>query len=149
MKASSDQFNLQHSAGGYCRAAPWRTKCQDDSHVTRGHGGMGPRRGVSHFWPACGPGCARASFRRSWHPCHRRLPQPPPGHPRRTQEYVLVRIFLAARHGHDRQQTVSHCNYPVTLECLRLWPHERTPRFPRNTDDSQSVDSADIIGTIA
>ena len=68
---------------------------------------------------------------------------------RQTNKFVLVRVVFAAKRGHDRQQTVSHCNYPVTLECLRLCAHERTARFARSTDDLQSVDSADIIGTIA
>ena len=39
-------------------------------------------------------------------------------------------------------------NCPVTLEHLRLWTHERTPGIPRNLDDLETIEIADVLGTI-
>ena len=36
------------------------------------------------------------------------------------------------------------CNCPVTLESLRLWAHERTPGIPRNVEDLETVEFADV-----
>ena len=41
------------------------------------------------------------------------------------------------------------CNCLVTLENLRLWAHERTPDIPRNVDDLETVECADVLGAIA
>ena len=38
---------------------------------------------------------------------------------------------------------------PTTLENLRLWAHERTPGIPRNVDDLDTVEFADVPGSIA
>ena len=40
-------------------------------------------------------------------------------------------------------------NCPVTLENLRLWAHARTPGIPRNVDDLETVEFADVLGAIA
>ena len=37
----------------------------------------------------------------------------------------------------------------TTLENLRLWAHERTPGIPRNVDDLETVEFADVLGAIA
>ena len=37
----------------------------------------------------------------------------------------------------------------TTLEGLSLWAHERTPGVPRNVEDSETVDLADVLGAIA
>ena len=37
----------------------------------------------------------------------------------------------------------------MTLESLRLWAHERTPGIPRNVDDLETVEFADVLGAIA
>ena len=39
-------------------------------------------------------------------------------------------------------------NCPVTLEHLRLWTHERTPGIPRILDDLETIEIADVLGTI-
>ena len=41
------------------------------------------------------------------------------------------------------------CNCPVTLESLRLLAHERTLRIPRNVEDLETVEFADVVGAIA
>ena len=41
------------------------------------------------------------------------------------------------------------CNCPTTVENLRLWAHERTPGIPRNVDDLETVEFADVLGSIA
>ena len=38
------------------------------------------------------------------------------------------------------------CNFPVTLEILCLWAHERTPDIPRNVKDLETVELADGLG---
>ena len=40
-------------------------------------------------------------------------------------------------------------NCPVTLESYRLWAHERTPGIPRNVEDLETVEFADVLGAIA
>ena len=40
------------------------------------------------------------------------------------------------------------CSCPITTDRLRLWAHERTNGVPRDVDDLQSVELADIIGAI-
>ena len=40
-------------------------------------------------------------------------------------------------------------NCPLTLENLRLWARERTPGVPRNVDDLETIEFADLLGTIA
>ena len=35
------------------------------------------------------------------------------------------------------------------MENLRLWAHERTPGIPRNVDDLETVEFADVLGSIA
>ena len=40
-------------------------------------------------------------------------------------------------------------NCITTLEALRLWAHERTPGVPRNVEDLETVDFADVLGAIA
>ena len=37
----------------------------------------------------------------------------------------------------------------MILENLRLWAHERTPNIPRNVDDLETVEFADVLGAIA
>ena len=37
----------------------------------------------------------------------------------------------------------------MTLKNLRLWPHERTPGIPRNVDDLETVEFADVLDAIA
>ena len=39
--------------------------------------------------------------------------------------------------------------YFTTLTGLRLWAHERTPGVPRNVEDLETVDFADVLGAIA
>ena len=39
-------------------------------------------------------------------------------------------------------------NCPTTLENLRLWANERTPGIPRNVDDQETVEFADVLGAI-
>ena len=41
------------------------------------------------------------------------------------------------------------CNCPTTVENLRLWAHERTLGIPRNVDDLETVEFADVLGAIA
>ena len=41
------------------------------------------------------------------------------------------------------------CNCPTTLENSRLWAHERTPGIPRNVDDQETGEFADVLGSIA
>ena len=41
------------------------------------------------------------------------------------------------------------CSCTVTLENLRLWAHERTSGIPRNVDDLETVEFADVLGAIA
>ena len=41
------------------------------------------------------------------------------------------------------------CNNTAKLECLRLWAHERTPGIPRNVEDLETVEFADVLGAIA
>ena len=41
------------------------------------------------------------------------------------------------------------CNCSVTLENLRVWAHECTPGIPRNVDDPENVEFADVLGAIA
>ena len=41
------------------------------------------------------------------------------------------------------------CNCPATLESLRLWAHEHTPGIPRNVEDLEAVEFADVVGPIA
>ena len=41
------------------------------------------------------------------------------------------------------------CNRSVTLESLRLWAHERTLGTPRNVEDLETVELADVLGAIA
>ena len=41
------------------------------------------------------------------------------------------------------------CNCPATLESWRLWAHERTPSIPRNVEDLETVEFADVLGAIA
>ena len=41
------------------------------------------------------------------------------------------------------------CKCPATLESLRLWAHERTLRIPRNVEDLETVEFADVFGAIA
>ena len=41
------------------------------------------------------------------------------------------------------------CNCPVTLDNLRLWAHERTPCIPRNVDDLETIEFADVLGSVA
>ena len=41
------------------------------------------------------------------------------------------------------------CNCPTTLENLRLWAHERTSGIPRNVDDLESIEFANVRGAIA
>ena len=40
-------------------------------------------------------------------------------------------------------------NCPTTLENLRLWAHKLTPGIPRNVDDLETVEFADVLGAIA
>ena len=40
-------------------------------------------------------------------------------------------------------------NCPTALESLRLWAHERNPRIPRNVEDLETVEFADVLGAIA
>ena len=44
---------------------------------------------------------------------------------------------------------VFFCNCPTTLENLRLWAHEHTLNVPRNVDDLETIEFADLLGTIA
>ena len=44
---------------------------------------------------------------------------------------------------------VFFCSCPVTLESLRLWAHERTLGIPRNVEDLETVEFADVLGAIA
>ena len=37
----------------------------------------------------------------------------------------------------------------MTPEHLRLWTHERTPGIPRNLDDLEAIEFADVLGTVA
>ena len=37
----------------------------------------------------------------------------------------------------------------MTLESLRLWAHERTLGIPRNVEDLESVEFAEVLGAIA
>ena len=41
------------------------------------------------------------------------------------------------------------CNCLVTLENFRLWEHERNPGIPRNMDDLETFEFADVLGAIA
>ena len=41
------------------------------------------------------------------------------------------------------------CNCLVTPEHLRLRSHERTPGIPRNVKDLETIEFADVVGTIA
>ena len=41
------------------------------------------------------------------------------------------------------------CNCPTTLGNLRLWAHERTLGIPRNVDDLETIEFADVLGAIA
>ena len=41
------------------------------------------------------------------------------------------------------------CTCPTTFEHLRLWAHERTPGIPRNVDGLDTIEFADLLGTIA
>ena len=41
------------------------------------------------------------------------------------------------------------CNCPTTLEHLRLWAHLSTPGVPRNVNDLETIEFADLLGTIA
>ena len=41
------------------------------------------------------------------------------------------------------------CNCTATLECVRLWAHEVTPGIPRNAEDLETVEFADVLGAIA
>ena len=40
------------------------------------------------------------------------------------------------------------CNCPTTLEHSRLWAHERTLGIPRNVDDLERIEFADVLGAI-
>ena len=40
------------------------------------------------------------------------------------------------------------CNCPTTVEHLRLWAHERTLGIPRNVDDLERIEFADVLGAI-
>ena len=40
------------------------------------------------------------------------------------------------------------CNCPTTLENLLLWAHERTSGIPRNVDDLETIEVADLLGAI-
>ena len=41
------------------------------------------------------------------------------------------------------------CNFPVTLESLRLWAHQRILGTPRNVGDLKTVEFADVLCAIA
>ena len=41
------------------------------------------------------------------------------------------------------------CNCATTFEGLRFWAHERTPGVPRNLEDLETVEFADVLGAIA
>ena len=41
------------------------------------------------------------------------------------------------------------CNCLVTLEHMRLWAHESTPGIPRNVNDLEIFEFADLLGAIA
>ena len=41
------------------------------------------------------------------------------------------------------------CHCPTTLESLRLGAHERTPGIPRNVEGLETVEFADVLGSIA
>ena len=43
---------------------------------------------------------------------------------------------------------VFFCYCPMTLESLRLWAHERTPGIPRNVEDLETVEFADVLCAI-
>ena len=36
----------------------------------------------------------------------------------------------------------------MTLESLRLWAHERTPGVPRDLEDLETVEFADVLGVL-
>ena len=44
---------------------------------------------------------------------------------------------------------VVFCNCPATLTCLRLWAHECTLGIPRNLEDLETFEFADVLGAIA
>ena len=41
------------------------------------------------------------------------------------------------------------CNCPTTLESLHFWAHKRTPGIPRNLDDLETIEFADVLAAIA
>ena len=41
------------------------------------------------------------------------------------------------------------CNCPAALDSLRLWAHERTPGIPRNMEDLETFEFANVLGAIA
>ena len=41
------------------------------------------------------------------------------------------------------------CSCDTTLEGLRLWAHECSPGIPRNFEDQETVEFADVLGAIA
>ena len=41
------------------------------------------------------------------------------------------------------------CNCATTLEGSRLWAHERTPGIPRNVENLETIEFADVLGAIA
>ena len=79
---------------------------------------------------------------------------------------AFTRNVFITRHGCDTRHTrrwseckIDHtlcqgdlaffCNCPRTLENMRLWTHERTPCIPRHVDDLETVEFADVLGSIA
>ena len=41
------------------------------------------------------------------------------------------------------------CNCPAALDSFRLWAHERTPGIPRNVEDLETFEFANVLGAIA
>ena len=41
------------------------------------------------------------------------------------------------------------CGCPAKLESFGHWAHERTPGIPRNVEDPETVEFADVLGAMA
>ena len=64
---------------------------------------------------------------------------------RHTQRWSEREINLTLCKGYS----VFFCNCPTTLGNLLLWAHERTLGIPRNVDDLETVEFADVFRAIA
>ena len=64
---------------------------------------------------------------------------------RRTQRRSEREVDPMLCHG----DLVVFCKCPATLECERLWAHERTPGIPRNVEDLETFEFTDVLGAIA